>query len=107
MAPTLPEHNAKLIADKELGFEILHDARNAYADTCGLRFTLPDELRAVYGKFGIDLAEANGDDSWTLHMPARYVVGADGRILAADVNADYTRRPEPEESLAALPGPGG
>ena len=106
MSPALPQENAKLIADKGLGFEILHDAGNAYADACGLRHVLPDDLRAVYGKFGIDLPAVNGDDSWTLPMPARYVVGADGRVLAADVNADYTRRPEPEDSLAALSAAG-
>jgi hypothetical protein len=32
-------------------------------------------------------------------MPARYVIGQDGRILYAEVNPDYTRRPEPEDSF--------
>jgi peroxiredoxin len=35
-------------------------------------------------------------------MPARYVIDRDGTILYADVNPDYTRRPEPEELIPAL-----
>ena len=34
-------------------------------------------------------------------MPARFVVGQDGTILYAEVNPDYTRRPEPEDMLPA------
>jgi peroxiredoxin len=40
--------------------------------------------------------------SWTLPIPARYVIDQDGSIVYAEVNPDYTRRPEPEELLPAL-----
>ena len=35
-------------------------------------------------------------------VPTRYVIGQDGITLYADVNPDYTRRPEPEDMLPAL-----
>jgi hypothetical protein len=35
-------------------------------------------------------------------MPARYVIGQDGTILYAEVNPDYTRRPEAEDMLPVL-----
>ena len=35
-------------------------------------------------------------------MPARYVVDQDRRIRAADVNPDYTVRPEPEDTVAVV-----
>ncbi len=35
-------------------------------------------------------------------LPARYVVDQQGIIRAADVNADYTIRPEPSETLKSL-----
>jgi hypothetical protein len=35
-------------------------------------------------------------------MPARYVIDKEGIIRAADVNADYTIRPEPAETLRQL-----
>jgi hypothetical protein len=41
---------------------------------------------------GADLAAFNGDPSWTLTMPARYVVAPGGTIEYADISVDYTRR---------------
>lgn len=50
----------------------------------------------------MDLAKYNGDPSWELPLPARYVIDRQNMIRAADVNFDYTRRPEPGETLAVL-----
>ena len=35
-------------------------------------------------------------------MPARYVIDKAGIVQAADVDPDYTKRPEPEETMAVL-----
>jgi hypothetical protein len=35
-------------------------------------------------------------------MPARYVIGQDGLIVYAEVNPDYTRRPDPQGLLPVL-----
>ena len=40
----------------------------------------------------MDLAAFNGDPSWTLTMPARYVLASDGMIEYADISVDDTRR---------------
>ncbi len=50
----------------------------------------------------MDLAKFNGDASWELPMAARYVIDREHIIRAADVNFDYTIRPEPGETLAVL-----
>ncbi len=55
--------------------------------------------------FKNDLALINGDPSWTLPMPGRFVIDPDHTILYAEVNPDYTRRPEPEELLPCLQEP--
>ena len=91
-----------MIASHSLGFEILRDAGNEVAHAFGLRFQVPDDLKRVYGGFGIDLDTANGEGSWTLPMPARYVLATDGTVRYARVHPDYTRRPEPSETVAAL-----
>ncbi len=85
-----------------LSFELLRDRGNEVAKKFGLVFTLPEDLRQLYLKFGIDLPKANGDDSWTLPMPARYVIDRGGVIRAADVDPDYTHRTEPTDTVAAL-----
>jgi hypothetical protein len=35
-------------------------------------------------------------------MPARYVIEQNGLIAYAEVNADYTKRPEPSDLFAVL-----
>ena len=89
--------------ENKLGFPILSDPRNAVAAAFGLRFALPGYLIDLYKNvFKNDLAVVNGDASWTLPMPARFVVGQDGILLYAEVNPDYTRRPDPEELFPVL-----
>jgi len=61
-----------------------------------------DYYKFVELKVGIDLAEANGDDSWTLAIPARFIIGKSGVVEYARVDPDYTHRPEPQETLDAL-----
>ena len=50
----------------------------------------------------MDLAAFNGDPSWTLTMPARYVLASDGMIEYADISVDYTRRDNPSELMPVL-----
>lgn len=88
--------------DSTLGFEILADAGNAVAGQFGLVFPIPEDLKGIYQSFNVDLERINGDTSWTLAMPARYVIGQDGVIHSTDVDPDYAFRTEPEETLAAL-----
>ena len=99
ITPQLPEHSQALVRKHGLTFELLSDPGNRVASAFRLTFRLPDDLETVYRAFKIDLQAYNGDDSWTLPMPARYVIDTGGQIRAADVNADYTRRPEPEEAV--------
>ena len=89
-------------APKPLAFELLRDFGNRVAEAYGLVFTLPDDLREIYVKFGIDLAKGNGDGTWRLPMPARLVIDGQGIIRAVDADPDYTRRPEPARTVEIL-----
>jgi peroxiredoxin len=80
----------------------LRDRGNQVAARYGLVHRLPADLQDVYRKAGIDLARANGDDSWTLPMPARFVIDRAGVIHQADADPDYTRRPEPARTIEVL-----
>ena len=102
VSPELPEHLRELHAAKRLGFPILHDPGGAVAEEYGLNFTLPQDLQTVYAGFGLDLPVLNGDGRWQLPMPARSIVDEEGTIRHARVHPDYTRRPEPAETLDAV-----
>ena len=102
ISPQLAKFN-KLIADeKNLSVDILSDPGNEVAARYGLKYQMPDELIAIYQQFGLDVPKHNGDDSWTLPIPATLIIDTEGIIRHADINADYTARPEPEETLKAL-----
>jgi len=102
ISPQTAANSRKIRHDKGLSFPLLSDHGNEVAEKFGLRFRLPDDLIGVYKGFGLDLPTINGEPSWTLPMPARFVIDRDGTIAYAEVNPDYTRRPDPEELLPAL-----
>ena len=102
ISPQTAVNSRKSVRQNELGFPILSDPRNDVAAAFGLRFAMPDYLVDLYKTLKNDLPAFNGDPSWTLPMPGRFVIGQDGTILYAEVNPDYTRRPEPEDMLPTL-----
>lgn len=102
LSPSRPEFARQIVKKNNLSIPVLCDSNNVLAKEFGLIFTVPDDLREVYLSFGIDLERHNGDPSWTLPMPARYLIGKDGLILDAEVSVDYTTRSEPEDLLLKL-----
>lgn len=103
ISPQTAANSRRSIRQNKLGFPILSDPGNEVAAEFGIRFTLPDYLVALYrDTLNNDLAIVNGDASWTLPMPARFVIRQDGQITYSEVNPDYTRRPEPAEVVAVL-----
>lgn len=103
VSPQLAASNRRAQRENNLNFQILSDPGNEVAALFGLRFALPDYLASLYkDTLQLDLEAVNGDGSWTLPMPARYVIGTDGVIVYAEVNADYTNRPDPTELMPTL-----
>jgi peroxiredoxin len=85
-----------------LSFPSLVDRGGKVTRAFGLRWKLSKELRATELECGLDLAAVNGEPSWTLTMPARYVISPEGIVEYADISADYTRRCDPTELFAIL-----
>jgi peroxiredoxin len=102
ISPQNAVNSRKSVRTNKLSFPILSDTHNDVAAAFGIRFALPDYLVELYKNLKNDLPAFNGDTSWTLPMPARYVIGQDGTILYAEVNPDYTHRPEPQDMLPVL-----
>lgn len=95
-------NSRKAQRENKLSFPILSDKGGEIAAAFGIRWKLSDELQQVHKMLGADISIFNGEDSWTLPMPARYVIGQDGVIAYAEVNPDYTHRPEPSDLLPTL-----
>jgi peroxiredoxin len=102
ISPQTAGHSREFAAEKGLTFPVLHDPGNAVAERYGLTWTMPEAMREMYREWGIDLEQFNGDGSWVLPIPARFIVDQQGIVRYAEADPDYMTRPEPEETLAAL-----
>ncbi|ARP81787.1 alkyl hydroperoxide reductase [Bordetella genomosp. 8] len=102
ISPQTAANSRKSVRINDLDFPVLHDANGDTAAAFGLRFRMPDYLVDVYKARKNDLPAFNNDPSWTLPMPARYVIGQDGVVLYSEINPDYTRRPDPSDMMPVL-----
>jgi peroxiredoxin len=102
ITPELERYTRALHKKLNLTFDILTDLHLEIAGQFRLVFTLPDYLRELYKSFGSTLDRFHDEPEYRLPIPARYVVDERGIIRTADVNADYTIRSEPSETLRQL-----
>lgn len=103
ISPQNGVNSRRTIRENRLRFPILGDPRGELSAAYGLRVPLPDYLVELYlTTFGTDLSSFNDDPSWTLPMPARFIIDKDGIIAYAEVSPDCTKRPDPAELLPVL-----
>ncbi len=102
LTPEVERYTRNLHKKLNLPFDILTDLHLKTAEQFRLVFVLPDYLRDLYKSFGSTLDRFHDEPGYRLPMPARYVIDKEGIIRAADVNADYTIRPDPSETLKVL-----
>ncbi|TCR79615.1 peroxiredoxin-like family protein [Rhizobium sp. BK376] len=102
ISPQLPDGSLSMTEKNNLTFDVLSDEGNAVARKFGLVYKLPDDLKAAYSSFGVDLAAINGDNSWELPIPATFVIGSNGRAQLVHAESDYRNRLAPEAIVDAL-----
>src|SRR6266566_8591207 len=102
ITPELERYTRALHKKLNLTFDILTDLHLKIAEQFRLVFTLPDYLRDLYKSFGSTLDRFHDESEYRLPMPARYIIDSKSIIRAADVNADYTIRPEASDTVRFL-----
>jgi len=102
ITPELPDASLSTAEKNALKYQVLSDVDATYANELNLVFSLPEELRPIYLSFGIDIEKHNGPGQYGLPLAATYVLDQSGKITSAFVDADYTKRQEPSEVVAAL-----
>lgn len=103
----MPETGGRALAARRtlgLSHRVLADVDHGLASGCGVAFSVPAPYRRMLLGFGLDLAVRQGSEAWLLPVPATFVVGRDGVVAWAFVDADFTRRAEPGDVVAALRG---
>ena len=102
ISPQTVRHNDFAVQQHKLTFPLLSDAGNKLAAQFGLSYSLPEYHQKYYRSILVNIPLVNGDESWTLPLPATFVVSKDGTISFAEAHADFRVRPEPADVLAAL-----
>jgi len=101
ISPEMPDKSLDTQEENALGFAVLSDINNAVAKRYGVVFELHDGVREKYDEF-FGLTEFYGNSSGDLPLAATYVINTDGTITYAFLDADYTKRADPDEVMAAL-----
>ncbi len=102
ISPQLEKYSRQAVRKHHLSFSVLSDRGNTVASQFGLTHILPDELKALHDEWGMNLERFNGDRSWTLPLPGRFILDRQGTIIHVDVHPDYTKRPEPTDIIGIL-----
>jgi peroxiredoxin len=102
VTPQIPDDSLSQAEKLQLDFDVLSDPGCETAALYGLSFDLSDEMAAVTQRIGLDLERANAGFARTLPIPGTFVINADGIIAWSFADADYTKRAEPADILAAL-----
>lgn len=115
--PDVRAHSANLVAispmtskqadfmrdQHKLTFPILSDSGNQVAAQFGVAYTVPDYQQELFKTVFVNLPFINGDESWTLPMPATFAIAPNGLVTFSFADPDYTLRAEPAEVLRSLP----
>lgn len=99
ISPELPNQALSMTEKHALKFPVLSDVGNKFAKQLGILFPQPDILRPVFDKFGHDLKNRNGDDSFEVPLPATLLVDQKGIVRNTFIDPDYTKRLEPSVAL--------
>lgn len=86
----------------QLRFPMLTDVDNRIASRFGITYEVDEQVRQLYEAAGLDLTRTNAAPTWTIPLPAVYLIAQDRRIAWAYVDPDYLHRAEPETVLAEL-----
>ncbi len=103
ISPQAPTDALSLVEKHQLGFEVLSDVDQAVIRAYRLQYTIPKESQEVYRTiFGNDLSTKTADGSWSLPIPATFVLDGRGVVRARHVDPDYRVRMEPDDIVSAL-----
>ena len=101
LTPELPEKAKETAEAANIEIVALHDKDNALAKQYGIMFDLPEPIVPIY-RTKLKLPELNGSDKMQLPLAATYVIDKSGKITYAFLDADYKKRAEPADVVAAV-----
>jgi peroxiredoxin len=102
ISPQLPDQSLSFQEKADLTFKVLSDPTGIVSAAYNLLYDVSEGLKEAFLSLNINLKEYNGSDHWILPVPATFMIDEHGVIRTSYVNADFTKRLEPEEILWSL-----
>ena len=101
LTPELPEKAKETAEANNIDMVALHDRENRLADAYGIMFDLPAPIVPIY-RDKLKMCTYNGCDKMQLPLAATFVIDQSGTITYAFLDADYKKRAEPDDVVAAV-----
>ncbi|KFX94052.1 hypothetical protein O988_06502 [Pseudogymnoascus sp. VKM F-3808] len=95
----LPDTTLTTVEKHSLEFPVLTDAGNTFSRQLGLVHKQPEGIKGLHKSFGIDYKKIYGDESYEIPYPATILVDAKGIVRNVFVDADISKRLEPDTAL--------
>jgi peroxiredoxin len=89
-------------SDAGAGFPFLSDVGSGYALSIDLAIWVDDAMAGLLAAADIQVPDYQGTAGWIMPIPAVFVVGTDGTVLARHVDPDYRSRMELSDVLDAF-----
>ncbi|MBY0012195.1 peroxiredoxin-like family protein [Paenibacillus typhae] len=102
ISPQSPDNTLSQQEKEELTFQVLSDTHGLVAAFYNILYDVPDYIKNIMEKMGMDLAEYNATNRWILPIPSTYMIDESGIIRSANVNPDFMQRLDPEDILHEL-----
>ncbi len=103
ISPQAADHSLTMAEKHALSFAVLSDLDQSVADGFKVRFDVTGELEDLQVHvFQNDPAAQNADGRRSLPVASTFIIGTDGTVQAAWVDADWRVRVEPADVVAAL-----
>jgi len=97
------QHYSRLLRDEAgASFSFLTDVGAAYALSLNLAIWIDQTFSRAIAQSGCDVPLYNGTESWILPIPAVFVIGTDGVIVARHIDPDYRQRMETDWLLGCI-----
>ena len=100
--PERQEFAEKFRTEANAPFPVLTDIDNGYAMSLNLAIWLGPEIIQLINSSARDLPRFQGNDAWMVPIPATFVVGRDGNVVARFIDPDFRKRMELDDLLAAF-----
>lgn len=99
-----PEKASETAATYDIPFPVLSDPDLEVHEAFDVVYEAEQEEVDRLAEMGMDLGEASGRDHNSYAIPGVFIIDADGEVLWAHANKDYSVRPSPQQLLEVIDG---